>query len=206
MKRILIVNGSLRGIDGNSFQIAQKAKKMIEEHSDFESLVLNLAETQDWSFDPLAFLENYDAFLVVTGTYWSNIGSLLQRFAEICTSLENSKSFFGKPFASVVTMDSVGGLQVLGQIQLIFSGLGCWMPPCSQMAISRVSEQLVAKSEEDNIDVWRLDDLKIVVENLLKATSISVKWSVWEIEQLFVKTENLNNHNKLLSNNIRFIN
>ncbi len=183
-KKILIINGSIRGKKGNSWKLSKIAEKVLKsEHSAYVSII-NLSEPKPSIKEVYDILNSSDGFLVVSGTYWNNWGSPLQRFIEIITTFENSPALFGKPLACAVTMDSVGGAEVASRIQSVFSGLGCWNPPCSTLVVSRVGQEAVLSSkgqtEDPNEDVWRVDDIDIVLKNLVTATTLQNNlWVSW---------------------------
>lgn len=136
-------------------------------------------------------MEEASGFLIISGTYWNNWGSPLQRFIEVMSAYENTNLFFGKPVACVVSLDSVGGFEVASRLHAVFSGFGCWSPPCSTLVISRLGQEAVnstaGKEDDPNEDVWRLDDIKVMLNNLMRSTGISEKWQQWPIEQLKLK-------------------
>jgi chromate reductase len=134
----------------------------------------------------IELLQNSIGFIVISGTYWNNIGSPLQRFIEVFTPLENSKEFFGKPVSAIVSMDSAGGMNVAQQIHWAFGGLGCWSPPCSSVIISRTGLELVYKdSNKDKFeDVWRLEDIDVLAENFIIACQNNNQlWKSWPHEK-----------------------
>jgi chromate reductase len=183
-KNILIINGSLRGTAGNSYAVSKHAEQLLVNELQQQVTLLTLTDPQPSINDMYKLLFNSDAFLVVTGVYWNNWSSPLQRFIEITTAFENTPAFFGKPVASAVTMDSVGGIEVAARLQAVFGGLGCWSPPCSTVVLSRTGQEAItasAGSEDDlNEDVWRLDDLNIVLKNLVTAAAMPRNnWLAW---------------------------
>jgi NAD(P)H-dependent FMN reductase len=190
-KNILIINGSLRGTAGNSFAVAKQAEQMLV--NDFQQQVTLLTLTDPLPtvravYDQLAAC---DAFLVTTGVYWNNWSSPLQRFLEVMTAFENTPAFFGKPVACAVTMDSVGGIEVAARLQAVFGGLGCWSPPCSTVVLSRTGQEAMAasagKEDDPNKDVWRIDDLPIVLRNLVTAAAIPHNnWVAWPHSELTI--------------------
>lgn len=180
MSKILILNGSIRGIHGNSWAICNIAKNYLETEHSKEVTILNLSDYMPSIKEVYNIIDDHDGFIIISGTYWNNFGSPLQRFIEVVTPLENSSHFFGKPVACAVTMDSVGGMDVAARVHSVFSGLGCWSPPCSTLVISRIAHEAVIASNEGNEDVWSLDDIKIVLTNLVVATTIKNKsWVSW---------------------------
>lgn len=190
-KNILIINGSLRGTAGNSFAVSKHAEQLLVNELQQQVTLLTLTDPQPSINDMYKLLFNSDAFLVVTGVYWNNWSSPLQRFVEITTAFENTPAFFGKPVASAVTMDSVGGIEVAARLQAVFGGLGCWSPPCSTVVLSRTGQEAMAASagseDDPNEDVWRLNDLQIVLKNLVTAAAIPKNnWLAWPHTELVI--------------------
>ena len=188
--RVLIINGSIRGTSGNSAAIAIKAVKTIQTMENAKADILTLSGQLPNIATVATNLIGYDAFLVVTGNYWNSWGSPLQRFIEVMTVFENTPVFFGKPVACVGTMDSVGGMELAARLHAVFSGLGCWSPPCSTLVLSRVGMEAIKATAgvlaDPNEDVWRLDDLEIVLMNLVRASHIQVDWAKWPVKQLML--------------------
>lgn len=120
---------------------------------------------------------------MLSGVYWNNWSSPLQRFLEVVSPFENTPAFFGKPVACALTMDAVGGMEVAARLHGAFAGLGCWSPPCSTVVLSRVGLAAVAATsgmaDDPNEDVWRLSDLDIVLQNLVVAARIKGAWQPW---------------------------
>ncbi|QHS63940.1 NAD(P)H-dependent oxidoreductase [Chitinophaga agri] len=184
VKKILIINGSLRGTTGNSAALAKAAATVLTEELQQEAILLTLTDPMPTVGTVYDLLVSCDAILVITGVYWNNWSSPLQRFIEVTTAFENTPAFFGKPVASAVTMDSVGGIEVAARLQAVFGGLGCWSPPCSTIVLSRTGQEAITASagqeNDPNEDVWRLDDLSIVLHNLVTAAGMSRdKWMAW---------------------------
>jgi chromate reductase len=183
-KHLLILNGSIRGDDGNCGRVAERAAEYALEHPAVRVSLLTLANPMP-SLDAVQLvLESADAILVLSGVYWNSWGSPLQRFLEVATVFENGPAFFGKPVACVVTMDSVGGSDIAARMHAALSGLGCWSPPCSTLVLSRIAESAVAHTRGDaddpNEDVWRIGDLEIVIRNLILAAALPVGWASWD--------------------------
>jgi multimeric flavodoxin WrbA len=183
-KNILIINGSLRGTAGNSYAVSKHAEQLLVNELQQQVTLLTLTDQQPSINEMYNVLFNSDAFLVVTGVYWNNWSSPLQRFVEVTTAFENTPAFFGKPVASAITMDSVGGIEVAARLQAVFGGLGCWSPPCSTVVLSRTGQEAMAASagneDDPNEDVWRLDDMEIVLKNLVTAAAMPRNnWLAW---------------------------
>jgi len=186
-KNILILNGSIRGTRGNSQKICKIARQKLR-HEGFSPSILDLSASMPAPNELYKILEKADGFLIVTGTYWNNWGSPLQKFIETTTAFENSPAFFSKPVACAISIDSVGGIEVAARLHAVFSGLGCWSPPASTVVISRVGQEAIAASTKKvnnpNDDVWRIEDLDVVLKNLTTATSISAEWVSWPFVKL----------------------
>lgn len=183
-KRILIINGSLRGTAGNSEVVAKQAKNVLVNDLRQEVHQLTLSDPPPMIRDVYNMLVDADGILVITGVYWNNWSSSLQRFIEVTTAFENTPAFFGKPVACAVTMDSVGGIEVAARLQAVFGGLGCWSPPCSSIVLSRTGQEAMAASvgreNDPNEDIWRMADLSIVLQNLTAAADMPRNnWVAW---------------------------
>ncbi len=190
--KILIINASIRGQQGNSYAIALSAKNYIEKTQNANVEIYDLTHPKSTVQEVYALLEKTDAYIVISGTYWNNISSTLQRFIEVCTPFENTNAFFGKPVSTIISMDSVGGIEVANKIISSFSGLGCWTPPCSTIILSRLGEEAVKLTQDfeddPNEDVWRLEDIEILIDNLIIASQIEKKkWKVWPNIQLHLE-------------------
>jgi len=184
---ILIINGSVRGADGNSGAIARKAAQYCKERT-IGCSTLTLAGPLPDVAEVAGLVSQHHAFLILSGVYWNSCGSPLQRFIEVMTAYENSPAFFGKPVACAVSMDSVGGSDVANRLHGVFNGFGCWSPPCSTLIISRTATEAIAasngKTDDPNEDVWRLDDLEIVMDNLVIASGMKAAWKQWSFSPL----------------------
>jgi chromate reductase len=190
-KNILIINGSLRGTVGNSYALARQAEEMLVNNFQQSATLLTLTDPLPTVNGVYELLAACDGFLVVTGVYWNNWSSPLQRFVEVATAFENTPAFFGKPVACAVTMDSVGGIEVAARLQAVFGGLGCWSPPCSTLVLSRTGQEAMdataGKEDDPNEDVWRMDDLHIVLQNLITAAAIPrSNWIAWPHSELII--------------------
>ena len=207
---ILIINASIRGQEGNSYQIALIAKSYIEKNTLSDVEIYDIANPKSTIDEVYNLIKKSDAFLIISGTYWNNIGSTLQRFIEVCTPFENSDVFFGKPLSTIISMDSVGGIEVANKIISSFSGLGCWIPPCSTVVLSRLGQESVRQtkdSEDDpNKDVWCLDDIEILIDNLINASKIDKRnWKAWPVVKLVSENKNWPESGVLNLDNPKFI-
>jgi len=181
--RLLLINGSLRGRDGNSARLLHRAAQTLPSH--WQTDALCLAE-QGGTVEALAErLTTADAFLIASGVYWGSWGSPLQRFLEVISSYELSRCFLGKPAAAVISADSVGGLDVAQRLLGTFSLLGCVLPPLSSVVLSRAACAIAAADPDANADVWQADDLAVVVQNLVLAQAFTAQPSAtWPVRAL----------------------
>jgi len=180
---LLLLNGSLRGTQGNSARLLQRAAQALPASwhgdalclADYHGTVEALAER----------LSSADAFLIGSGVYWGSWGSPLQRFLEVMSSYELSRCFLGKPAGALISADSVGGLDVAQRLLGAFSLLGCLLPPLSSVVLSRAACAATAADPEANADVWQLEDLPIVVQNLVLAQGFAGSpWATWPVRKL----------------------
>jgi NAD(P)H-dependent FMN reductase len=181
--RLLLLNGSVRGNEGNTARLLQRAARSLPETwradavclADYRGTVEALAER----------LANADAFLIGSGVYWGSWGSPMQRFLEVISSYELSRCFLGKPAGALVSADSVGGLDVAQRLLGAFSLLGCLLPPLASVVLSRVACAAIATDPEANADVWQPDDLDVVVQNLVLACAFAqTAWATWPVRKL----------------------
>ena len=187
----MIINGSLRGMVGNSGAVAKQAVQELTSELQQQATVLTLTDAMPTIREVYELLAACDGMLVITGVYWNNWSSPLQRFIEVMTAFENTPAFFGKPVACAVTMDSVGGIEVAARLQAVFGGLGCWNPPCSTVVLSRTGKEAIEAStgseDDPNNDVWRMDDLPIVLQNLVTAAALPRNnWVAWPYSELAI--------------------
>lgn len=189
--RILVINGSLRGADSNSGTLVRTAVRHLQDTLKVPATMLTLSDPLPSVKEVYELLAAHDGLLVISGVYWNNWSSVLQRFIEVTTAFENTPAYFGKPLACAVTMDSVGGIEVAARLQAVFGGLGCWSPPCTTLVLSRVGQEAITAtaelSNDPNEDVWRMDDLAIVLKNLVAALTIKRDtWQPWPHRELKV--------------------
>lgn len=208
--KILIINGSIRGEHGNSFAIALKAKAYIESTNQAQVEIYTLTQPKASIRQVFDLLVESDAFIVISGSYWDNMSSNLLRFIEVCTPYENSAAFWGKPISTIISMDSVGGVGAANKIITAFTGLGCWTTPCSTVILSRLAEEAVKgskkKGNNSNIDVWRLTDIEILIDNLVLACGLNRKlWKAWPTIKLHLKERDWPETGEIDMGNPKFI-
>lgn len=181
--RILYVNGSLRGTAGNTGALWGHVQARLPPGASASALVL-----ADYSGSIEELVEAFtraDAFLFATGVYWGSWGSPLQRLLEVLTAYELAPCFLGKPVAAAITADSVGGLDVAQRLLGSLGLMGCIVPPLASLVLSRVGSTATASDPEANEDVWQLDDLGVVLENLVAAQAArAIPWRTWPVRRL----------------------
>jgi len=185
MRRLLIINGAVRGSGGNTSRVLAGARAKLA--ADLEVREVVLAEYTGTVEDMARELAEADALLFATGVYWGSWGSPMQRFLEVMTWLEGSETLVGKPVGVVVTMDSVGGQDVAQRLLGVLATLGCLVPPMPMVVVSRVGT--LVSGTPGNEDVWHVDDIQGLVENLRIATTArSLPWKQWAFERTVVPT------------------
>ena len=178
MARLLMLNGSLRGSAGNTEALLSLAATFVGTDVSVERIAL--AEYVGSVENLAARLTESDALLFGTGVYWGSWGSPLQRFLEVMTSYELGPSFFGKPAAVVVNSDSLGASEVAQRLQGVLNHFGCWSPPLSTVAITRVAAQVQGRPGFE--DVFQPDDMRVALQNLCLAARVTApEWAAWGI-------------------------
>ena len=179
---LLILNGALRGAAGNSGWLCAEAARLVDGKATVRTI--HIAEGGLALDDLDAALRQADAILLATGTYWHSWGSPLQRLIEVLTPLENDPALFGKPVGALVTMDSVGGAELCARLLSVFQQLGCMVPPCSSLVLSRLAVTATHGGADDphDDDLWQLGDLPIVLYNLL-APAQGLPYRAWPARQ-----------------------
>jgi len=180
MKKILILNGSPSGANGNCNIWIQRIKKF--KLSGVELEVVHLVESP-YGRELRKKISEAEGFIFVTGTYWDSWGSPLQKLLEDWTALEASKAILGKPCAVFVLMHSVGGKEVLSRLQGVLSTMGLLIPPMSGMVYSLVSDLALQNKSSHAEDFWTVDDAQLVLENLITATELNVSWKSWPVDR-----------------------
>ena len=185
MRRLLMINGAVRGSAGNTARVLAAARAKLSAELEVRDIVL--AEYTGTVEDMARELREADALLFATGVYWGSWGSPMQRFLEVMTWLEGTDTLVGKPVGVVVTMDSVGGQDVAQRLLGVFATLGCLVPPMPMVVISRLSAAV--SGTPGNEDVWHVDDIQGLVENLRIATTArGLPWKSWAFERTVVPT------------------
>ncbi len=189
MKRIVILNGSLRGKNGNTGQVVDELASYFKEGYEIDHIelkdVADISSLEDR-------LNRADGFVVATGTYWQSWGSPMQRFLEGATKWEASPMFLGKPVFTIVTMHSMGGFEVMSRLQTNFNMFGMFIPPLCCMPYGHTNQEAYLAGE-CGIDAWDLESISYSAHNFkeaLQGTHHYIAWTVdrgREISPLWVK-------------------
>jgi multimeric flavodoxin WrbA len=183
-KKILIIDGSLGGIKGNSQELV---KKNIEELKKYEAVieVIHLKEhsklSHEWLKEKLQWA---DGFIFNSGTYWDSWGSPMQNFLESITDFEGTPLLLGKPASVLITMHSVGGKEVLSRLQGVLNTMGLAIPPMSGMVYSLATHlALNDKTLDFGADFWSMDDSEIIVHNFMTYLHGKNNYQAWPVDR-----------------------
>jgi len=184
MKNILIINGALGGRVGNTAMLLKKIKRMTHKsYPDVKIKIIHLHPSFSWNRVKLS-IKKADGLIFASGTYWDSWGSPMQQLFEKMTVLEGSKYLVGKPACAIITMHSVGGKEVCSKILGNLVSLGCMIPPFAGFAYS-YADHVAHKSRTSGKklldDVWHIQDLQALLNNLIRAAIIETKpeYEVW---------------------------
>ena len=178
--RILLINASLNGKDGNSAVLLAEAQALLSPHADVQ--LATLATHSDFNLLEPSLLAA-DGFVLATGTHWDSWSSILQKFLEDATPAEGTALWLGKPAAILITEHSTGGKAVLSRLQGVLVTLGCSIPPMSGLVLSRAAVTAAQHDPNASADFWCRDDLAIVCHNLLAAGSGRNDWRTWPVDR-----------------------
>lgn len=175
--RVLILNGSLGGAEGNSAALLPRLRAHLEPASEVQEVALaqRLPSEEE--------IRTADGFFFATGTYWDSWGSPLQKFLEAFTQHETSDLWLGKPAAVLVTMHSVGGKSVLSRLQGVLTTWGLLIPPLSGMVYSALADEVLQHEFDGQADCWCPEDLEILAANLLAAIPLRTTWRRWPVDR-----------------------
>lgn len=190
-QKVLIINGSLGGSDGNTSRGIQLIEKLLTHHL----IQVEIIHLKDLFFaipnDEEAYrklsnmIKQSQGIIFTTGTYWDSWGSPMQRFFELMTPLENNEIVLGKPVMTFVTMHSVGGKEVLSRLQGVLNTFGFFQPPLCGFVYSMVND-LIVKSKLDTSfkdDLWSLEDLTVICDNFITALNNPHQYKSWPVDR-----------------------
>ena len=179
-KKILIINGSLGGAEGNCHQLIKIAKQNIEK----QNLICEIIHLVNNKSDLVEIIHRAAGFVFVSGTYWDSWGSPMQEFLEQTTQYEASDLFLFKPASVIITMHSVGGKGVLSRLQGVLNTIGLLIPPMSGLVYSlatQLSTQIGTNEFSD--DFWNIEDIEIVIHNLITAVNQQHSFKSWPVDR-----------------------
>ncbi|MFA6962166.1 MAG: NAD(P)H-dependent oxidoreductase [Opitutaceae bacterium] len=180
--RILILNASLGGHDGNSARVIELITPHFAPHAD----VIH-ARLAGPGADNLLGLKNAlqssHALVIATGTHWDSWSSPLQKLLEDATPAEGTALWLGKPVSVLVTEHSTGGKGVLSRLQGVLVTLGCAIPPMSGLVLSRAAVIAAQHDPKAANDFWCADDLAVVAHNLVEAARGTRNWRTWPVDR-----------------------
>jgi chromate reductase len=176
LPRVLIVNTSLIGANGNTAVLLDYARSWLPAHVMVSEVTL--AAGVDYAQARTAVV-NANALIFGTGTYWDSWSHLLQKFLEDATPDEGSAVWLGKPAGVIVTMHSVGGKAVLSRLQGVFNTLGCLIPPMCGVVYSAVNQAALEAAIPESADVWSPDDVRVLCHNLLVPLGVGGSFESW---------------------------
>jgi chromate reductase len=169
--RILLLNASLAGPNGNSARLLALLAPRLAPHADLHHAALAGPDALTFAVLEPA-LRSADAFVFATGTHWDSWSSPLQTFLEDATPAEATALWLGKPAAVLVTEHSTGGKGVLSRLQGVLLTLGCALPPLTGLVLSQAAQLARQNTPAGGAadDLWQPADLDIIAHNLLAAT------------------------------------
>lgn len=180
-KRVLIINGSSGGADGNTAVLLDRAARRLRRSVTVSHVGLAGGATY---VEVRRALARADAILIGTGTYWDGWSHHLQRLLEDATRDEGSAFWLGKPAAVIVTMHAVGGKGVLSRLQGVLNTLGCTIPPMSGMVYSLVNQAAIQAEAKGAHDLWCVEDVDTVCDNLLTALTPGARYRAWPTDRV----------------------
>lgn len=183
MKKILVVNGSLGGTNGNTAKFLDVATELLSKRVAVENYCLG--KTGKSRAALILSLDASDGMLIGSGNYWSNYSSFIQAFIEEISELEGTSSLLGKPVAFLLSQHSVGGSDVIARLSNIFNNLGCMIPPQASVVMS-LTNQLALQCDPNQMDVWAPADLEVLVHNLVEAVEGTNKWKSFDVDRTHV--------------------
>ena len=186
MKRIAILDGSLHGKGGNTHGVIEEVLKGLEPLFDID--YIELKDVIDISSLETRLHEAH-GFVVASGTYWQSWGSPMQRFLEGATKWEATDIFMGKPICTIITMHSMGGVEVMSRLQAVFNLLGAFAPPLTSIVHSHVN-QLAVETDSSSLDIWDLRYVPTVAHNFKVALFGGREFKSWDVDQGEIVTGN----------------
>lgn len=180
MKKILVINGSLGGTNGNTARFLDVATEILSKRVQVENYCLG--KTGKSRAALILSLDSASGLLIGSGNYWNNHSSFIQAFIEEISELEGTSSLLGKPVAFLLSQHSVGGSDILARLSNIFNNLGCSLPPLNSVVLS-MTNQLALECDPKQNDVWSPADLEIMLHNLVEAVEGTNNWKPFDVDR-----------------------
>lgn len=180
MKKILVINGSLGGMNGNTAKFLDVATELLSKRVQVENYCLG--KTGKSRAALILSLDACDGMLIGSGNYWNSYSSFIQAFIEEISELEGTSSLLGKPVSFLLTQHSIGGSDICARLSNIFNNLGCALPPLNSVVLSMVN-QLALECDPKQNDVWSPADLEVMVNNLVEAVEGTNKWKPFDVDR-----------------------
>lgn len=181
--RLLLLNASLAGPEGNSGRLLARVAMRLTPHAELFGATLSGPGAQTFAaLEPA--LRATDGVIIATGTHWDSWSSPLQKFLEDATPAEVTNLWLGKPAAVLVSEHSTGGKGVLSRLQGVLVTLGCALPPLSGLVIAKSTQIAGRAAPAEAEDFWCTADLDVVADNLLAAArQPRISWRVWPVDR-----------------------
>lgn len=160
---VLGINGSLRGAQGSSAQMLDRALANATalghgtHRIDLATYGCDASHTIEAMVDAIT---RADAVIVATGTYWGAPSSLVQRWLEVLTFTEGTSVWRGTAVGVITTMHSVGGLEAAQRLAGTLILLGATVPAAGIIALGEPRGAADA-------DTWVPDDIDTLAHNVL---------------------------------------
>lgn len=181
MKKIVLLDGSLHGKGGNTHGVTEDLLALLPGYFEIDYVELkNVGNTLELK----ERLRDAYGFIIATGTYWQSWGSPLQRFFEQTTAWEASDLWMGKPVCTVVTMHSIGGVEVMSRLQSNVNMLGAFIPPMCSIVHSHVNQMAGESADgKKSEDIWDLRALPTIAHNFQQAVDNTHHYQSWKVDQ-----------------------
>lgn len=174
----LIINGSLRGGEGNTAKVCEH----LAQHFDNPKTI----HLVDWDVDSvLEAFKAAPAVVLASGTYWDSPGHHMQRLIEALSTIEAKPEVVGKPIGLLMTSESIGSKVTLNTLQGVLNSMGFFVPPMCAIGIERATELIDKITMPPGFgppnDVWTMVDLPVMAKNLTTAMEAAgLPWEAWE--------------------------
>lgn len=175
--RVLIVNGALGGVTGNTAELLGMAEEWLAKHVETETLDLSRRPHIDRVLDAIV---RADAFVFGTGTYWDSWSSYLQGFLEETAHTEGMPMWVGKPAVIVATAHAVGAKGIISRLMGVLNVYGLMFPPMAGLGVTYVNETAYPHATDHlKNELWTPADVETLCHNLVEAMQGTNQWRQW---------------------------